>query len=109
MTGASLIVPNIWDLYRGDMLQAVTLLLQAITISGVAEFRCGTISLGILDLAKDVIFSSPLPSTNYFVFLQPHSGVTIAFWPGSFAIDKFTINVSLGALATYAYLAIGVP
>jgi hypothetical protein len=71
------------------------------------NLRAGAISLGILETTKDVVFDPPMPDDAvYEVFLQPRSGISVSFWPSGFTPAGFTLNVSLGALATFSYLAV---
>jgi hypothetical protein len=69
--------------------------------------RLGGITLTALELSKVVIFEKAFPRGNrYRVFLQPLAGVSVGFWPSALNDTDFTINVSLGVDATFAYLAV---
>lgn len=84
--------------------------LSALTAhEGIAQFRVGTVSLTILELTKDVTFATPFSDAAYEVFLQIQSGVLVQLYPNSKTPTGFTINLSLGVIATISYIAIGVP
>lgn len=74
-------------------------------LAGVKAMRCGSIT--VIDLPNTPIaFQTPIPSTNYETFFQPHSAVTATFWPVSNTVNGVTIALNFATPATFSYLCV---
>ncbi len=63
-------------------------------------------TLGVLDLTKAVTFATAMPSSDFEVFFQVKSNVSVIMWSTSLSTAGFTINVSAGIIATVSYEAV---
>jgi hypothetical protein len=68
--------------------------------------RAGSVSLGVLNLSKDITFSSAMPNANYHVFFQPAGNLPVVMWATNKTDDGFTLNVSTGISGSVSYCAI---
>ncbi len=101
-------MPNANDLYRGDNpADLFNKMIERAAFS--AQIRAGSVTVGLLDLAVSIIFASPLTDANYIVLLQPLSGLSASLWPSAQTGNGFTLNLSVGVVATIGYAAIGIP
>lgn len=105
---AKLLIPEASTVFRGDILQTINAIFEQTRIDGVAQFRVGLITVGILDLTKAVTFDSAMDG-SYVVLLQPQSGIAASTYPSAQTSAGFTLNLTLGVVATIAYLAISIP
>lgn len=79
-------------------------LIRLLTVDTV---RAGSIAVIITDLTKAVVFSTALPTTNYQVFIQTQTNVSVVAFPSALTKTGFTLNLSIGVVATFSYLAVG--
>lgn len=96
------------DFNVDDVFQLTNLMFEVADHPGIAQFRVGSIAVTILDLSIAVTFSSPLPDSDYEVFLQPQSNVAVERFASNKQTDGFTLNLSVGVNATFSYLAVGI-
>src|SRR5207247_653517 len=68
--------------------------------------RKGTVSVLITDLTKTVTFEVAFLTTAYQVFLQPLGNLTVNVWPSGLLTTGFTLNLSVGIVGTFNYLAV---
>lgn len=92
---------------RDNIFQLINSMFEEADHVGIAQFRVGIVVTTALDTAIPVTFSSPLPDSDYEVFLQPNSNVSTTTYPTSLRADGFVLNLSIGVNATFSYLAVG--
>jgi hypothetical protein len=90
----------------GNTPQAINLMMEQAKHQGVKQFRVGEITTTLLQTAVPVTFTHPLEDA-YEVFIQPKSGVSVTTYPSNQSADGFTLNLTLGVNATFAYFAVG--
>lgn len=74
---------------------------------GLRQVRAGEITVAVIDgTTKAVAFSSPLPDSNYDVFVQAQSNLGVALWASTKTVNGFTLNVSIAAAGTISYAAV---
>lgn len=78
---------------------------QLAQLSGAKAMRSGSII--VIDLPfTPLAFQTPMPSTNYETFFQPHSAVTATFWPVSNTVNGVTLALNFATPATFSYLCV---
>lgn len=68
--------------------------------------KVGSFSVTILETSKVITFATAMPDANYQVYLQPLGVVSASFYPSNLTPDGFTVNLSAGVNASFAYLAV---
>lgn len=104
---ATIVFTAIQEMFRDDTLTAINQILEKAWVKEVQPMRLGTVSMTLLSTTLAVVFDIPFEDANYDIWLQPQSGVSVGFWASAKTATGFTMNVSLGVLATFSYLAIG--
>jgi hypothetical protein len=68
--------------------------------------QAGVFSVAAIEAAHVVTFPTPMPDTNYLVFIQAQGSAGASAYPSNFTVDGFTANMPIGANATLAYIAV---